>query len=247
MSNDLFDDEYDPLAPPADTPRPAGESGVPTGVSPGSSNAEDEAIGESGDGGFGGGDGIVRIWFDDEGHLSKVRVSPVWFKKLGPGRTLEQAFYQAFRISNIEVAAPPDEDEEPEDYSNLDFGRMPALSQETLDAYMAMLADHRDRWREAADRLHDEPQPEIPRAQGKSNGVLLTLDRFGHPDSVQFDQQWLDEAQVGSICINVMAAAHKAYERFVPMNNEGLAELERFQMEHDVLVAGLKALIDSKG
>ena len=133
------------------------------------------------------------------------------------------------------------------DYTQLDFGRMPAFSQETLDAYMAMLADHRTRWQDAADRLHNEPEPPTPQAQGKSNGVLLTLNRFGHPESVQFDQQWLDDAQVGQICINVTAAAHRAYERFIPTSNEGLAELDRFQLEHDVLLAGLKALIDSKG
>lgn len=244
---DLFDDDYDPLAPIAvsTSAEEEAEDVVDPLVELVPDGDDDVLLGEAGDGGFGGADGLVRIWFDDDGRLERVRVSPVWFKKLGPGQTLEQAFRQAFRASGYAVEEA--EEPEPADYSGLDFGELPEFSQESVEAYVALLAEHQARWDEAIARAEAEPQPRRPPARGKSKGVVVVLDDNGHPAEVEFDDDWLDEAQVGSICNHVVAAAHKAYAKYVPRTNEHLTELERFRMEHDVLIAGFQALMQPRG
>ena len=246
MSKDLFDDDYDPLAP-VDVSTPADEEAEdPDDLEINDLDGfDDDPLGDADDGGFGGADGLARIWFDDDGRLHKVRLSPVWFKKLAPGQSLEQVFRQAFLASNISVAQQPES--ERLDRAALDFGDLPPFSEEAMETYLGLMAEHRERWHAAIARAEAQPPARPRRARGKSKGVLLTLDEHGHPAEVQFDDDWLDEAQVGSICINVVAAAHKAYARYVPMTNEHLSELERFRIEHEVLIAGFAELLKPRG
>lgn len=238
MSSDLFDDEYDPLAPLV--------VGEPTddhvGVHKGGLSDHDEELGTVDDGGFGGGNGLVRIWFDDDGKLTKVRISPVWFRKLQPGQSLDQAFRQAFMMSSLQLAAPQEAGEV--DESKLQD--IPPFSHETIDAFLAEIDDHHRRWDAALAEAVEAPREQPRNVTGKSNGVTLTLDEHGHPHSVVFEEQWLDETQVGSICINVVAAAHKAYAKYVPMTNERLDELERFRAEHEVLLARFHRLFNPR-
>ncbi len=245
MSTKLFDDDYDPLAPPVGV----GESPAPdTSAAEVRVGHEDpvagEELGEAGDGGFAGTDGIVRIWFDEEGRLGKVRVSPVWFQRLAPGKTLADAFRQAFRVSSLRLGEAPDREQV--DYGSLDFGDLPPFTTETMNAYLGMMEEHKRRWDDAIARAEAAPRPIRRPASGKSAGVVVTLDDHGHPSSVQFDEDWLDEAQVGAICTHVLTAAQRAREKFEPVADGSLAELERFRVEHDVLTAGFHALLNQK-
>ncbi|GAB3818678.1 hypothetical protein GCM10028820_21430 [Tessaracoccus terricola] len=89
----MTDDELDPLAP----------------VFYDDGSPEEEP--DESDGGFSDVDRVVRVWVAD-GRLTKVRVSPVWYRKLR-NTTMESAFGQAFWQSNLTIAPVPDEDTAP--------------------------------------------------------------------------------------------------------------------------------------
>ncbi len=218
VSDDLFDDEYDPLAPP-----PGGESDLPL---------EEEL----GTGGFAGG-GVVKLWFE-QGRLKTVRVSPTWFDKLEPGQTLAQAFEEAFLLSS---AAIVEEEDAALDTSELMLN-LPPLSAAAVDAYAAMLHDHSAAWQRAIDEADHLP-PNPSEATGEHTGAVVMLNRAGHPARVMFDEEWLDEAQVGSICSAVYGATMKAYQAFVPTTDHKQRELDRFRLEHEVLMAGFRRLL----
>lgn len=226
MHTDLFDDEYDPLAPPPPTP---GEA------------QQQAALGEEGDGGFGGGDGIVRIWFGEDGRLSKVRVSPVWYQRLQGSDTLEGAFHQAFRLSGMRVAsAEPLAAAEPEPERL--FTDVPEPTSENIERHLQLMFALQREWRQEMEAA-EAPAPRPP-ARGKSEGVTVTLDDAGHPAHIEFDQMWLDDAQVGPLCVHVMEATHKAYQRYVPHTDPRLELMDRYRAAHETLVSGLHRMLN---
>lgn len=256
VSTDYFDDDYDPLAPmidaaPADVDEPAhvDESSGRSG-SPQSANLEvtvDDALDEEGDGGIGGGNGIVRIWVEDDGRMSKVRVSPVWFQRLGPDQTLELAFQDAFAKARMRVAERGTV--ESTSFDDADFGEIPPLTPENISLYVRMMNDHRKRWLALVEESVKEPPAPVPTFRGKSAGVVMTLTNAGFPSRVEFNQKWLDDAQVGSICINVSAAAAKAYEQFeqyVPETNERDEAIRTMEAEQEYMMAGFYRLFDPR-
>lgn len=256
VSTDYFDDDYDPLAPmidaaPADVDAPGHGDDPSTHADSGpkASNEAfvDDTLDDEGDGGIGGGNGIVRIWVDDDGRMSKVRVSPVWFQRLGPGQTLEQAFHEAFFKARMLVAEP--EAVEARTFDDADFGEIPPLTPENISLYVRMMNDHRKRWLALVEESANEPPAPVPTFRGKSAGVVVTLTEAGFPSRVGFDEKWLDEAQVGSICINVSAAANKAYEQFeqyVPETNERDEALRTMEAEQEYMMAGFHRLLDPR-
>ena len=261
VPTEFFDDEYDPLAPMIDAaPADVDESSdaddevahadTPTHNPDGTESErfqDDEELGAESDGGISGGNGIVRIWFDEHDKLTKVRVSPVWFKRLGPGHTLEQAFYEAFARVRLRVAE--DVTVEPISVDEADFGEIPPLTPENISAYVEMMSEHRERWLAKVEEASHEPPAPEPTFTAKSSGVTLTLAASGLPKKVEFDEAWLDEAQVGSICSNVSAAAYKAYEQFeqyVPEPNERDEELRTMAAEQEYLLAGFQRLLDPR-
>lgn len=249
VSSDYFDDDYDPLAPMIDVaPDNVEEQG--RGGSRSGAEAQvivDDALEDEGDGGIGGGNGIVRIWVEDDGRVSKVRVSPVWFQKLGPGQTLEQAFHEAFAKARMRVAEQGTVESAPIDEA--DFGEIPPLTPENISLYVRMMNDHRKRWLDLVEESAKEPPAPAPSFRGKSAGVVVTLTSAGFPSKVEFDDKWLDEAQVGSICINVSAAATKAYEqfeRYVPEANERDEAMRTMEAEQEYMMAGFFRLLDPR-
>lgn len=221
MGADFFDDDYDPLAPPAGGPIDA--------------PAED-----LGTGGVEGG-GVVRLWFED-GKLTTVRVSTTWYDKLPPGQTLTQAFEEAFLLAAAQVA----QDEEPErpDTSSITFD-LPPFSARAVDAYAAMLHDHTRAWQAAIDELGALPAQPQP-ARGEHVGAIVQLNRAGHPERIMFDEEWLDNAQVGQICSAVLGATQKAYAAHIPSEDTRQRTLDRFRMEHEVLMTGFRRLLDPR-
>ena len=256
VSTDYFDDDYDPLAPMIDAaPEDVEEQGRaddPSAHAAARPAAEaqtivDDALDDEGDGGIGGGNGIVRIWVEDDGRMSKVRVSPVWFQKLGPGRTLEQAFQEAFSKARMRVAEQGAVESTPIDEA--DFGEIPPLTPENISLYVRMMNDHRKRWLALVEESAKEPPAPAPTFRGKSAGVIVTLANSGFPSKVEFNEKWLDEAQVGSICINVSAAATKAYEqfeRYVPEANERDEAMRTMEAEQEYMMAGFYRLLDPR-
>lgn len=261
VSRDFFDDDYDPLAPQGlgqdevsddaddlagDFVEPEHDSDLEQPQPYGHDYEPDpEVEGSEGDGGFGDGEGIVRVWFDERGRLERVRLHQVWYKALDSGDTLQNAFARALMAASLSIPAVGDE--EPADYRDLDFGDLPPFSRESMEAYIAMIEDHKAQWDEALARAQEAGSPAPQTVTGRVKGVTVTLDNVGRPTTVDFDERWLDDARVGTICKTVVAAANAAYERFVPTEDEHQLELDRFRLEHEVLLAGFHALLKPRG
>lgn len=222
-------DDLDPLAPvmyDADEP-PAPDDA-------------DEWVDEA-DGGFSDADNIVRVWVED-GRLAKVRVSPVWFSRLGR-RSLADCFAQAFRFANLTVATDVPERVEPTFDDQFDFSTIPPLTAHAFGVMQELFADVEVRWDEAIAR-HDarEAVAGTP-TLGRSKGVSVVLNDAGLADAVEFDDKWLDDAQAGTICTHVQLAAADAYRRFVPSEDDR-HELTAIEEEHQFLTATLNAMLN---
>lgn len=227
----INDDEFDPLAPVFYE-----------------DEDHDEEPDES-DGGFSDVDRVVRVWVAD-GRLTKVRVSPVWYRKLR-NTTMESAFGQAFWQSNLTIAPIPDESTAPaapdEEFADVDFSKLPGLSEDSFAAMRKALADVRQRRREASERHRQQVRKPPPPTLGRSQGVTVVLNEAGHVSEARFDPKWLDQAQAGHICNHVMLAAADAYARFVPPVDEGRAELDALRGEHRYLIAAFQAMLNKRG
>ncbi len=243
VTHGFFDDEYDPLAPIADVsdasclPR-----SHPGGLAEGLVDDDEDF---TGDHGVSGGDGIVRIWLDGDHRLAKVRVSPVWYERLQGEETLEDAFGQAFRRAWLDVAAA----EEPEGpvCDEAWLAGLPRPTPTTTRAGLAAVHEQLGRFRDAAAQVAATPAPRPRLTVGRVEGVRLTLDERGHPRTIAFDQDWLDDAQVGVIVSSVMAAAGKAYEQYVPSTDGRRAMLDRYRSEYRLLRAGIHRMYNAKG
>lgn len=272
MSNEIFDDEYDPLAPMIgrdveEATEPVVSYARPGDVAVSSEDdigfgLEDEDGESSANKGVSDSEGLVRLWFDDRGWLSKVRVSPVWFSRLAPGKTLAGAFNEALLKEKASRAAPiraaeaaaAAEPELPTGSRDPMFGvarsELSGLSEFSLDeigTYLGLMAKYRQTY-EAQILAAKQIPPAQPREfVGRSAGVRVTLELSGCLAAVEFDEAWLDSVQVGSICTNVVAAAHRAYAKFEPVEDEQFSEIEDLGQGQRVLSAGLFRLLNHGG
>ncbi len=243
VTHGFFDDEYEPLAPIADVSDASSlPKSRPAGLAEGLVD-DDEDL--SGDHGVSGGDGIVRIWLDDDHRLAKVRVSPVWYERLQGEETLEDAFHQAFRRAWLDVGATEDPEGPVTDEAWL--AGLPRPTPTTTRAALAAVHEQLGRWRDVAARVTATPAARPRPTVGRADGVRLTLDDWGHPRTIAFDQDWLDDAQVGVIVSSVMAAASRAYEQYVPSTDARQVVRHRYRGEYRLLRAGVHRMYNAKG
>lgn len=242
MTNRLFDDDV-PQAPPAD-------AGVEMRV------AETVEVPEAPDYGdadelstrvpcFSDADRILRVWID-AGALVRVQVSPSWTHKLKGRDTLERHFRQAFALAAIDLATPddplpalPDGPADPlaglPDDALAELERIPPLNKRTISAFTALFRDLDARLEAAIERADAVPQPVAQRVSARSRGATVTLDEAGWPFEVAFDRRWLDGADAGAIGANVLRAAGRARQRYVPPAEVDRAELDELTAEQDLL------------
>lgn len=228
-----FDDDVDPLAPVFYADEEPDEDEEPE------------------DGGFSDDEKIVRLWVTD-GRLTKVRVTPVWYVKL-KGRSLGIAFSQALGRANWKdaqvVSLPAGVDpEDPstfhlvpatreEPFADVDFSWVPRVSGGTSKLLQKLRTESLARVQAAQAAV----RPSRPRrTEGRAKGVVVRLNELGEADAVVFDEKWLDDAQAGTICNHVMAAASDAYRRFVPVEQQPTPVDEAME-EYKFLNAVLRA------
>ncbi len=241
MTGEFFDDDYDPLAPMLAGDEACADSESLGSFGPGSEDGPLE-LGDVDDGGFG--DGIVRIWVDDDGRLEKVRVSPYWFKKLQGSDTLAGCFNQAFQVAGMRLASPkeaklPDLDEE--------LGELPEPTFENLRIVRLMIEENSRLIAAAAEEAAQLPAAPQRRLTARHEGATVVLDADGRPDEVRFDEAWLDEVQVGPLANAVMRAANKAYAQRVPSEPDPrFATLDDYQHRQELLLAGLFRMLNPK-
>ena len=185
---------------------------------PAPEEAEDE-----GDGGFSDGDGIVRVWLDG-GRLIKCRVSPVWFSRLRQGDKLQHHFGEALMLAMLDRAAGLLDEPDPEPVGPMEalaalpdevravFETLPPLSRELLSAIDAV-AEELDQRIGVTLETRNSEQKEAVKFVGRSQGVTVIVDEWGNTTEVDFDEKWLDQAQVGAIVTHVQLAADRAQAR----------------------------------
>ena len=251
MSHDVFDDEYDPLAPIVDAgPQPEPNvDAVPSAPTDAPEVADPGDVVDDSDGGFSDADRIVRVWLED-GRLSKVRVSPVWFHKLTGKDTLGGRFGHALQLANTRVAGfvedPEEEPEFPAEIAALQFTGLPRLNKVTMAAFDEVFREYRARFADAIERHQGHSPHPVATVSGRAKGVVVNLDEHGRAASVEFDEAWLDQAQVGAICANVQQAADDAYSKYVPVEPE-VTELDELRTEGLVLRAVYRAMLKPGG
>ncbi len=242
MTNRLFDDDV-PQAPPADV-------GVEMRVAETLDMPEAPGYGTTGERSahvpsFTDADRILRVWIDD-GALVRVQVSPSWAHKLKGRDTLERHFRQAFALAAVDLAipdepleAPPDRAADPlaglPDDALAELERIPPLNKRTISAFTALFRDLDARLEAAIERADAVPQPVGQRVSAKSKGATVTLDEAGWPFEVAFDRRWLDGADAGAIGANVLRAAGRARQRYVPPAEADRTELDELTAEQDLL------------
>ncbi|MGV8846799.1 hypothetical protein [Tessaracoccus sp.] len=222
-----MDTEDDALLAPASAPETDAEP------------VDDEGIVE--DGSTSDSQGIVRVWVSD-GRITKVRVSPQWHARLGR-RSLADCFTQALLMAQMAVA-----DVEPgrvNDHGDVDFSRLPPVSEQSLAAFQTAFDEVEQRWGQALQRQDAKEPASRVAVTGKSSGVTVSLNRAGLAESVSFDKVWLESAQAGTICTQVMRAAENAHAKFVP-GEDDRGELDDIEEEHELLLAAFKAMLNPK-
>lgn len=226
-----FDDDFDPLAPPdfGDAPDEAADPGV---------------------GGYADPDRIVRVWVEDN-RLTKVRVSPVWFRRVMGEDTLENHFRQAFAEASFALASVPPEpsasaDEDDAAPDDLDaFDQLPRLSASSLTAFGELFAQLERRIDEAVDNPSPGRAEPAPPTIGNSPGAGVVLDSRGRACDVRFEEEWLDEVQVGAIGSAVLAAAQDAYARHGDTEDPH-PELDELLEERRLLMAAYRAMLNPR-
>lgn len=205
MTDDDYDDEL--LAPPGDVSAGAAES------------IDDAAVAAEWHPSHGYPDArtSVRIWVDDETRqVTKVRVSPRWREILGPNRSLEQAFAEAFFVASVRVAPAlePDsvvEESTPDPDSTLTWDDLPDLNEE--------LTRLDERFRQLQQRPADEirwARHDGDKTVAHRGPVSVTLTLEGLAESVRLDRQWLQTAGADQIAAAVLETVRTAYARYQP-------------------------------
>lgn len=220
----LMDDDYDPLAPVHVGPEPV------------------EPF-DDGEAGYSDPDHLVRVWVTD-GRLSKVRISPVWHLKVG-NKTLDDCFAAALAASRVRVDSMTITDVEAE-AAGVDFSGLPRFGRDPFTTFRLAIDNFNRRWQEAVDRHRASPEAPPEPVRVEADGVAVALDGDGHAVAVTFDEDWLEDAEVGDISSAVLATAKKAYAAYrpAPERRDELADLAR---EHEILMSGFAAMLTGKG
>lgn len=172
----------------------------------------------------------VRVWVDEHSRrVKRVRMSPRWRERLA-GRSLDQAFGEAFFLANArlgdEVRLPEPEIAEPAGDPSLtwtDYDRILGRIQELVDRAEELFALPPDEVRWADFR------GTAAVASSAHGNVTVTLSLAGLTDSVHFERAWVAKARMSEITDAVMSAHEKAYAKyvapvFVPGEHEELAQ-----------------------
>lgn len=238
------DGDLDPLAPTDwAAGEPAGADDLADPLAPVMYGDEEQGGDEEdpADGGVSDPEGIARVWVED-GRLTKVRVSPVWYTKLGR-RSLGECFSHALQMANATVAA--EEVRRVRDYSDEDFSGLPQFSSVAFAAFQGVLQDVHERWAQAIEHRGSRRPRSTEATVGRSKGVTVSLNDAGLADTVAIDEKWLDTAQAGQICTHVQKAAEEAYARYVPPASDR-EELDSIEDEHAYLTAAFKAMLNAR-
>lgn len=253
------DDDYDPLAPVLyESEREDEASGdvddefVPAAdFGSGEPEADLDSEEPEPDGGFSDPENVARVWLE-EGRVVRVRISTRWAAKL-KGRSLSEPVNMAFMIAAAQslltdATSSGHEDKLERHEVDLTGVELPPFSAASFGAVAQIINQIEGRIdqafadRESNDFLPPPPDPVV----GRAKGVEVRLDEDGMVQRVDFDEDWLDDAQAGTISKNILAAARQAQERFVPREPQQDDELDGLMEERDFYLAVLKTMLNPK-
>lgn len=220
----LTDDEFDPLAP-------VYVDAVDEDDDPGSDHTAADPL------------RIVKVWIEPDGELTRVQVSPIWHRKVGH-RSLDEVFNGVLAAAALHM--PPDEPRTAlPDLDGVDFSGVLRFGRDPLNTLRLALENVNRRWLEVAERRIANPPPQPQIVEVGDDEIRLRLDPEGRVASVSFDEEWLDDADVGEINLGVVRLARRARAAYVPQEpvRDELADLA---LEHEILVAGLTRMLSGK-
>lgn len=186
---------------------------------------------------------IVKVWIEPDGELTRVAVSPIWHKKVGH-RTLAEVFNAVLAAAALQMVPSPPESGPP-DLDGVDFSGALRFGRDPLNTLRLALENVNRRWLEVAERRLTTPPPQPRIVEVGDDEITLRLDAEGRVASVTFDEEWLDDADVGDINQGVVRLARQARAAHVPTEpvRDELADLA---LEHEILVAGLTRMLSGK-
>lgn len=182
----------------------------------------------------------VRVWVDEDSRqLTRIHVSPRWRDILGPHRSLEDAFLEAFLAASIRSGADPLDTTEPAIATARAEGELGwADLEDVTETILALVEKQADLGARAPEDVrwatHEGEQTVVRRGP-----VTLTLSLAGLAESVRFDRTWQHAATADQIAAAVLKTARSAYADYtppvlIPGEHEELAE-EFFQAQRDLL------------
>lgn len=233
MPDDLEADEMDPTQPPR-----YGDEVVEVA----DGQHEDEEQAWTPQDGLVDGTGTVRVWVDDEGHLERVQLARYW-REQNRQVPLEELFAEVFLQITVLFAPSLLRLPQPEKIETDEL-----LSSELIAEVTQAMAELD---RQAAELETDDSEAAQWHGQsvtgiGEEGRVRLTLNIFGSPVSVDFDDKWLAEAGSAQVHRGVLAAYADARAKFVeptfvPSEHDRIA-VEYLTLSERLQQAGMRGI-----
>ncbi|MFX4272857.1 YbaB/EbfC family nucleoid-associated protein [Propionibacteriaceae bacterium Y1685] len=178
--------------------------------------------------------GSVHVWFDDDKHLSEVRISNRWRERL-KGQSLQEAV-QKVLTAMVMVGSRP------EWVPKVTLHPPSPLSDAALDRLMERTITADEKARELASR--DDVQStrligEEAVGHSQNRQVTVTFSVEGRPKAVTLDEEWVSQARAAGIGESILEAYNDARASWVPPTVEAgewdLLAAERRDIRDEIL------------
>ena len=172
-------------------------------------------------------DGLLRIWVDDQVHLTKMRLSPNW-RERAKGATIETLLQRAFRLAEIALSRRPNPLQFP---PSLPEAKARPLSGELLQEINNRQAEVLEQLAALDQRGGDQPgrwEGASVTGRALNHKCTVKVSCLGVTESVEFDDLWLKTASALQIADALVTAHKDAYAKlgeptYVPGERERLA------------------------
>lgn len=181
---------------------------------------------------------VVQLRFDGD-ELVRVRIAFGWSDRIGH-KPLESYVNAALALARSRVASAHDEADTSElpDISDVDFSGITRFNADVFATFKQAFENFQQQWDQAVvDAVATDPDGSGP-VWGKTQYVAVLTDDHGWPERVEFDDEWLEDAERGEIADAVIEAARRARAAFRPASSPN-DHLDALVRQHTVLMRGM--------
>lgn len=201
---------------------------------------EPEADGEwTPEHGFPSAGDVVRLWVDEEGIPTRLRISLNWREHL-KNTTLQQAINQALVLSQSYTNRPT--------FSAIDLSTVPEAKQPLSEDAFRKLVKEVDALEVEQEELlasaAQAPREDFDAGTGTAaeGKIRVTMDPSGFIRTIAIDEEWArEDARVAEINEGVKKASREAKDNFVPQQRS--SELDRIQQRRRDLIGQMRAML----